>query len=516
MKTLKSKLIIAAIIFTVVSVMGYAQVNRDELQDLPPVVFINYEGPHARLDTREEIRQIGVSIGRLISESETGIAPTLAGLSSEQRRTYSYKFDVGATNRYFVTHCVSGQEENKIDADVLGLGVDAGVDHIRNLRVIIQGYLQTAYNYSERDAALLAEYITIYNAVYRGDWNYFGNRYKTQVMENLTRDKVGLSIRFDEWPGRTLIVIPLGRGGLSSVDTSTIADQKVIEEMRKEDDQGIPQRREMVNLIERESERAEQQAQTQREAIREEERQIAQERAQLQDDQQLTDLPVEDVEKAIAGREEALADLTKREEALADLREDTQKLEELAELKTEEAQLQRLEIARDQQNVIALEVSGVYGITIEKTNPVQMGRLVRLNPANGSEIRKSPLDTVHVRTVTFIGGRIIAIAGENARQGAVRLVEITQTTLEMAKQGNDDIKAGSLLWVNGNDLYAIIEPAKNQCYLGRFNTNLELQAKSTARVHPDSSVTIQQGRLLTQRDNGSAMALDPADLSEVK
>jgi hypothetical protein len=256
MKMPKSKFLIAAIIFIAVTMMGYAQVNRDELQDLPPVVFINYEGPHALLDTREEIRQIGVVLGRQIFENEVGIAPTLAGLTVEQRRTYLYKFEAGASNRYFVIHCVSGQEGNKIDADILGLGVDTGVDHIRDLRVIIQGYLQTAYSYSERDAALLAEYITIYNAVYRGDWDYFVNRYKTQVMDNLTKDKVGLSIRYDEWPGRTLIVIPLGRGGLSSIDTTTITDQKVIEEMRKEDDQGIPQRREMVDMVERESERA--------------------------------------------------------------------------------------------------------------------------------------------------------------------------------------------------------------------------------------------------------------------
>jgi hypothetical protein len=510
MKMPKRNFLIAAIIFIVTAVVGYAQVNRDELQDLPPVVFINYEGPHARLDTREEIRQIGVGLGRQISESERGNAATLAGLSVEQKRTYSYKFEAGSSSRYFVIHCVSGQEGNKIDADVFGLGVDTGVDHIRNLRVIIQGYLQTAYNYSERDAALLAEYITIYNAVYRGNWDYFGNRYKNQVMDNLTRDKVGLSIRYDEWPGRTLIVIPLGIGGLSAVDTSTITDQKVIEEMRKEDDQGIPQRREMVNLVERESERAEQQARTQRESIREEEKQIEQERQKVQDDQQQGRITQEEAKKS----EE---DLNKREEALEQRREETQKLEEFAEKKADEAQQQRQEIARDQQNLIAQDTSGIYGVTIERTSPVAMGRLVRLNVADGKEIKKSPLDSTHVRTVAFVSGRILAVAGENKGQGAVRIIELNPSSLEMARQGNDDIKTGSLLWVNGNDLYAIIiDLANNQCYLGRFNTNLELQAKSAVRVHPESSVTIQQGRLLTQREDGSALVLNPADLTEVK
>jgi len=487
MKMLKGRLLIAAIIFTVIAVMGYAQVNKDELQDLPPVVFINYEGPHARLDTREEIRQIGVGLGRLISG----------------------RTDAGTANRYFVIHCVSGQEENKIDADILGLGVDTGVDHIRNLRVIIQGYLQTSYNYSDRDAALLAEYITIYNAVYRGNWDYFTSRYKTLVMNNLTKDKVGLSIRYDEWPGRTLMVIPLGIGGLSAVDTSTLTDQKVIEEMRKDDDQGIPKRQEMVTLLEREADKAEQQAKTQRESIKEEEKQIAEERQKVQEDQQQGKITQEEAKKA----DEAL---TKREEAVEQQKGEVKKLEDTAEKKTEEAQQQRQEIAKDQQAAIAKEEIGIYGITIETTNPVAMGSIVRMDPADGKVTKKSPLNLVHSRTAAIVGGRILAIAGENKGKGAVRLVEINPTSLEMARQGNDDIKPGSLLWVNGNDLYAIvvIDLKKNKFCLGRFNTNLELQAKSSVNVHPESSVAIQQGQLLTQRENGSALLLNPADLTE--
>jgi len=515
MKMSKYRVLIAAFILFTITVTGFAQVNRDELQDLPPVVFINYEGPHARLDTREEIRQIGVVLGRVISERERGNASTLASMSEEQKRTYSYKFEAGSANRYFVIHCVSGPEGTKIDADIMGLGVDAGVDHIRNLRVIIQGYLQTAYNYSERDAALLAEYITIYNAVYRGHWDYFTERYKNQVMSNLTSDKVGLSIRYDEWPGRTLLVIPLGHGGLSSIDTSTISDSRVIEEMRKEDDQGIPQRQGMVNLMEREAQQAERQAQRERQEIRQEETQIASERQQVAQERQAAEQSGDQGAQQEAARKEE--ELDRREEALEQRREEAQRLEDFAEQKSDEAQTQRQEIARDQQAAIAQEpAGGIFGISIEKTDPTYMGRLTRFNPANGRVIRSSPLDTVHTRTVTFIGGRIIAIAGENTGQGAVRLIELNQTSLEMARQGQDDILAGSLLWVNGNDLYAITTNlTTGECYLGRFNTNLELQAKSAAKVHKGASVTIQQGRLLTQNEGGSALILNPADLTEV-
>ncbi|MCL2805480.1 MAG: hypothetical protein FWD26_06045 [Treponema sp.] len=520
------RIIISAVILFIICAAGFAQVNRDELQDLPPVVFINYEGPHSRVNTREEIRQIGVGLGRQISERERGIAPTLNAMSAEQRRTYSYRFEAGTNNRYFIIHSISGLEEGKIDADILGLGVDTGVDHIRNLRVIIQGYLQAAYDYNERDAALLAEYITVYNAVYRGNWDYFTGRFKSQVINHLTRDRAGLSIRYDEWPGRTLILIPLGHGGISSIDTSTITDSRVIEEMRREDDQGVPQRQQMVDLIEREAERAERQAQTQRETVRQEERQIAQERQETQQERQrvqenrtagrITEEEAKQAEQELDRREEQIA---QREEELQERRDEATRLEEFAEQKTEEAQQQREEIARDQQAVIVQETTGgVYGVTIERENPpVSMGRLVLLNPANGNEIRRSPLNLIHSRTVTFIGGRILAIAGENTGRGAIRLIELNQTNLEMAKQGDDDIQNGSLLWVNGNDLYAItVDLRSSHCYLGRFNTNLVMQARSNVRVHPEGTVTIQQGRLLTQRPDGSAMALNPTDLTEIK
>jgi len=521
-------------IFTVMliglSATIHAQVDEDELSNLPPVVFLNYEGPHTVINTREEIRQIGVVLGQQISEREKGIAPTLEGMTLEQRRQYSYRFETGASNRYFVVHSVSAYEDGKLDADIFGLGVDAGVDHIRNLRTIIQGYLQAAYDYNERDAALLAEYITIYNAVYRGNWDYFVKKYKTPVINNLVSDKAGLSIRYDEWPGRTLIVIPLGSGGLSSVDTSVISDSRVIEELRKQDDMGVPQRQDMVDLKEREAENAQTRAQTEQQAIRQEAEQIAAERQQPMDSQ----------------KEQELAE---RESALGQRQEEAQKLEDLADQKTEEAQQEREDIAQDQQSIIANNtdtgsgstaaatqgntgtaaqgtqqggqpdffrdvLGGLLGITIENTDPSR-GRFILFNTTNGSEIRRSTLNTIHVRTVTFIDNKIIAVAGENKGDASVRLIDINPQTFEMTKQGNDDIMPGSLIWVNSSSLYAItVDLTSNSCYIGRFDTNLVLQAKSSVTVHPQASVAFQQEKLLTQSEDGSALILDPVGLTQ--
>jgi hypothetical protein len=504
----------AVVILAGIAVPVQAQVNQGELeQEFAPVTFMNYEGPHARIDTREEIRQIGVGLGRAVA----------AGAAN-----------AGTSGRYFVIHSVTGPDGGKLDADIFGLGVDVGVDHIRNLRTIIQGYLQEAYGYSASDAALLAEYITIYNAVYRGDWDYFSARYKTPVVQNLTREKAGLSIRYDEWPGRTLMLIPLGSTGLSSIDTSTISDSRVIEELRKEDDYGVQQRQDMVGLMEREAAQAEGRAQVEREAIREEESRITQERQQAeQDRQQVAQERQQTQEDLEAGRiteeqarqqqqdqdrrdQEAAArqeDLSNQEAALDQRREAAQQQEDLAQQRYDEAQQQRQGIADDQQAVITQDApTGIIGMAIEK-GEIGMGRIVRLDPATGQEISRSPVNTVYVRSVTLINNRIIAIAGENVGNGAVRLIEINANNLEMAKQGDNDLHPGSLIWVNGNDLYAImVNLQDNTCYLGRFDTNLGMQARSQAQVHPQATVTIQQNYLITQKPDGSAMILNPSTL----
>ena len=497
-----------------------AQVNQSELGNLGPVEFINYEGPYTIIETRAQIRSIGYTLGQAVKAGSTRS---------------------GAAGRYFVIHSVSDADGFKLDADIFGLGVDVGVDHIKNLRLIIQGYLEAAYGYTERDAALLAEYVTIYNAVYRGDWEFFKSRYKVPVMDNLTQEKAGLSLRYDEWPGKTLMVIPLGTGvggPLSSVDTSSISDSRVTEQLRQEPDMGLDQRKDMVDLKERESEQASQEAAIRREAIRQEEERIARERQEAQEreqqarqeqqriaqerqregaDQEALDQRQQAAEQERTQARQRQEELDRQQEAAEEQRREAEREAAFAEQKETEAQQERQQIADDQQSAIRADPlpepgAGILGVSILTPNS-SLGRLVRLDSNTGQEIQRSPLNTVNVRTVTVVDNRIFAIAGENRGNGAVRLVEISSSTLEMLKQGNDDIVPQSLLWLNEKDLYAVINTGGN-LYLARFNTDLALQARSSMTVHPFASALFYGGYIITQRADGSAVLLNPRDLSE--
>jgi hypothetical protein len=196
-------------------------------------------------------------------------------------------------------------------------------------------------------------------------------------------------------------------------------------------------------------------------------------------------------------------------------REEARRDEEFAEQKREEAREERGDIAADQQALInegsSPEEEGFLAVILNGPDS-PLGRFVLIDP-EGKELRRSVINTVNVRTVTITGGRIIAIAGENRGTGAVRLIEVDGQTLEMKAQGEDDIHPQSLLWTKGPDIYAVTVSGGN-AYLGRFNSALVRQARSQAPLHPFASLWFQDDLVLTQRPDGSALALNAQTLGE--
>ncbi|MDR2418478.1 MAG: hypothetical protein LBD79_05445, partial [Treponema sp.] len=371
----------------------FAQVNTNELQQgQGSIEFYNYTGPVTRVDTVAQIRNIGY---------EQGLAVRRGAARS------------GATNRYFVIHSVTAPEGERMDADIFGLGAGVGVDHIRNLRLIIQGYLEGAYNYSAADARLLAQYITIYNAFYRGNWSFFGSRYKQAVLGNLSADRVGLSVRFNEWPGRTLIVIPLGNaspGSLSAIDTSAVSDEGVLEELRRDPNQGLDVRKEMVELKEREADEAEARAADLREAIAAEEARIAAERRRAQQASPEEARRIED-------------DLAAREKALEEQRRLADEAERMAERKMLDAQSDREDIAIDQNGGIAAEAArrAEAARQVEAAQQAELARQAAEEAARQAEIAQDAAANIAPQNEAVAQQAEIAqdAAAEAARQADV-------------------------------------------------------------------------------------------------
>jgi hypothetical protein len=515
------KRIVLALLALSIALPSFAQnVDEGELESVAgrTIEFINYVGPYARIDSAEDIRAIGRSLGLAVRGG--------AGRSGE-------------LGRYYVIHAVDPSVPAGLDADILILGEGARVDHIRNLRRIIAGYLEGAYAYSAADADTLAVFITIYNAVYRGDLGYFGAKYKPVVTRELGATNAGLALRWDEWAGRSRIVIPLtsraAPGVIGSVDSTPITDKPTVESLKKEDPQAaIEERRDVVDIKERdvEQEKAAIEEERQRIAAQEEsladekaerEAQAAAERTDAARDGQAEQGPGQ--EASLVTSEEAKAEeeaIAQKEAAIEAQKEELAKREESVAAKEEEIAADRQAIAQDQKEAIAGEVQSAAqreaaGVVLfELMDPNQpLARIVLVDIKTGETLRKSELNTIRTATVVDLGGAYAAVAGQaTGTGGAVRLVRVEKADYAKVIQGADDVFADTQLWKFGSSLYAVTKKGSGWA-IGRFDpATLELKA-SSAPVSRYTFLTEHDGKLVAQKPDSGFLILDREALTTV-
>ena len=545
------RLLVFSFFLIMVVFSGFAiEVDKPEIDSVKnkTIEFINYTGPHDAVDSADTIRGIG---SNLAGDVKAGRA--------------------GDMNRYSVIHCVDPAVKEGLDADIFIIGKNAGVDHINNVRLIIAGYLKAAYGYSDKDAAILAHFVTIYNAVYRKNMDFFNQKYKQVVTKNLTKEKAGLALRYDEWPGQTQIVIPLTdqkyAGTISSVDTTSISDKKVVEKMREDKGKDLEKRKEMVDLKERESEEAAKRAevakkeadvkqkeadkqkkeadtkqkaaekqkketeQKQKEAKKAEEKaattgkpedkKVAEEKKkEAEKSQKETEKKTEEAKKA---KETADEKQKKADEAKKEVKEE----EKMAEKKTEEAQTDRKDIASDTQKIIeekkaekkaegdAAIASSIPGYGLKVVDDSKMlSELVLLDLKTEEELRTSGINTIRGRNLHIVGKNLMAIAGTKSGNAVIALVLIDAKSLEIVKQSQENIAGESVLIKNGNDYYAVIDN-NGKYFIGRYNDKLELQAKSAVEVLPYTPITIGDKGLLVQDSKNNIRLLKLTDLTNI-
>jgi len=508
------------------------EVDKNELNSTgdTTIEFINYTGPHKIIDSVSAIKSIGSNLGDQIAKNPTSASST------------------AKNSKYYVIHAVDETETGKLDADILFIGEDATVDHINNLRRIISAYLSSAYGYSEKDADTLSVFITVYNAVYRGKLDTFNSKYKNVVVKNLTSDYCGLSVNYKDWPGKSEIVIPLfdvNNGGLSTVDTSVISDSSVVKSMKEDDDRNVESRKEMVDIKEREADAASEKAKdAQKQAVSEQkkldeekkkseetkkEAETAQKKAE--EKQKVAEANPND-KKAQQEAQEAKKEAEEKKQAAEEQKSKTEeqqaKTEEkkqeaktqqaIADKKETEAQTERKEIAKDQQEVQKKEAEQAlmtteFGIILaDEAN--MLSRLVKFNVATGEVVKNSPVAQIRNRTVYKEGSNFIAIAGENSKKGAVKLVTISPESLEIESESENTIAESSVLVKDGSDYFCVVDEG-GKFHLGKFAGDLSLKLKSNLEVKAGTPVTITDGGIVVTDAKGKLRLLDKKDLSVI-
>ena len=447
---------LAFLLFFLGQTVPAVQVNQEELEsgglNSDSVQFQSYGGPYSIIESADAIKGIGLSLGARTAEQGTEYAEIAVG------------------EKYSVIHAVDPGQTEKLDSDIIIFGPDAGVDHIRNVRRILAGFLEAAYGYTAQDAETLAVFITVYNAVYRGNMGVFSERYKDIVIRNLRPESAGLSTNWQDWPGATQILIPLS-GVEGAVETSVISDDNVMEALRQEEDKGVDVRENLADIKERESDDAAQNAKdAQRqaaEARRNGDNEAARENARVSSEQQ-----------------------------------------NIADRKGMEAQNERREIEKDREllNSGAEEKSSDYvtGLFVadEKKG---LYTLITVNGKDGSVIRKSAVDTIVNPLVIQAGNSYVAVCSVKGKKDSLRLCLIQADTLTLTDQTEENLAEGTRLLFAQDRFYVAVQEDKS-VYLAGYDKNLALRAKSSVQVLASSPLNFTpRGILVTAADGRPVM-----------
>ncbi|AHH09178.1 Borrelia P83/100 antigen protein [Borrelia parkeri SLO] len=213
-------LFIFLFIFLNVFTFHAREVDKKKLKDFVnmDLEFVNYRGPYDSTDTYQQIVGIGEFLAR--------------NLINNKSNYY---------NKYYVNRYIDSEDE-KSSSDVFIIGERSSLDSILNLRKILIGYLMEGFSYNKESAELLAKAITIYNATYRGDLEYYSDSYIQPALKDLSKHNVGLSRVYSQWAGKTHIFIPLKRNILSGniesdVDLDKIVTEKVVISLLSENEE---------------------------------------------------------------------------------------------------------------------------------------------------------------------------------------------------------------------------------------------------------------------------------------
>lgn len=494
-------------------------VNEAEVKSKSGVTFINSPDTSGS-DTVVEIRGIGVSLAK---EGKSG-------------------------NAYRVIHAV-GKGDDKFDADIIVIGAKAKVDHIKNIRRILAGYLQERYRYAPEEAKSLAVFVTYYNGFYRKKLGYFKEHYKPEVLEHLSAANVGLDRSYKGWPGKSRIVIPLSAD--ARPDAGKIGEKDVMDKVRKEEkDRGVKDRETITKLQEKEVKKKEERISKEKENIERKREEISKKEERLKEEKKKNEQNPDPQDKAKKDEE-----LKKKEEEIAKEKEQLKKEEEKTAKEEKKVEEQKSQIAQNKQDIQTDKSRA------ERKNETPAQREARLD-AKEAELKKReeeqknnrPQDSVFggklyylrvrdystdgkyrndfyiidpkarkIRVKSPYNGIVgkkfdvidkdVVVIGEKKTATSVQhyLVKLDGETLVDKQYGSDEVFWRGFVEVRDNEIYAILNK-NGTFYLGKFDKELKLLQRSEVALHEDTFFSFHEDTIYVNGADRKIEVLNRADL----
>ena len=530
--------VVILMVISTVTVGRAYRVDVEEIRKAKKVEFQNYRGKLRKKEAVAEIRAIGKK---------------LAGTGEKGWIRFHMK--------YSLIHARSGKDIDKLGADIFSIDKNARVGHVKNIRRIIAGYLSAMYGYSSRDAGALALFLTYYNAVYRGDVEYLGERYRAEVMKHVTHENAGLALKYSQWPGNTRMLIPVttdpGRGKLDSIDADIITGDHTRREIRK-DDTHIPERKDMVDLKKRVLEKDKDELREEKRDLKEEKRDLEEKRKEQEEQkrevaEEKKKTPDETTQEKIKKKEEEIKkeekEIRKKEREVAEKEDQIQQKEEEItqreeKLKEEEKEIEEDELRRDieeepdrakkkllekeaeldvREDRLREEKSDekIFGLKLYylKINEYLEGghynnELIMIDAASRRVLFSSPVTNICGRKYDVFSGGVIVITHLGSHKEGHRLTLVDRKTLKALKHGSDHIFWRSFVEVRDGSIYAILYD-DGRHYLGRFNENLKLEARSKVEIDRDTFISFFEDSIYINRKDKTVIVLQRDDLSLV-
>jgi hypothetical protein len=507
-------------------------VDVDELKTAKKVEFVNYTGPVDMFQTDFDIRGIGRALARQIAAGRAA-----AG------------FEV----KYTAIHAVDTAEPGKLSADIIVLEKDAKIDTIDNVRRVISAYLAGLYRYPRRDADLLALFVSYYNAVYRGSLPYFMSKYKTVVTSHLDVEKVGISTKYFDWPGKTQMVIPLNEAAtrdiFGALDSSALTDKKVIEQLRAKEDKGIPERTAVTGLKEREAERGQQAVDAEAKKLAEQKKKTEEQQSALDNTRREAEQKKTEPERAAAQEKAAAqeAELAKSKEQQKAAEEKLAAQQEAVQEKQKEVQQEKKDIAADQAAVkieqkpeeVKKELAQREADVAKREEAVKKGQtdqaifagklyylkvkeylsgghynndMLVINAASGAVILKSTESLICGRKFDLFKNGVVVITYKTSHNEGHFLTLLDLDTLQRKAISEQAVFFRSFVETREELTYAVVERGGSY-YLGAFSPEMKLLASSRDQVDPDSFVSFYNDLVYINDKNKNILVLNRADLS---
>jgi hypothetical protein len=573
------KYLFAAIICIFTASLFAIEVDIDEIKT-KKVNFVNYTGKGSKSETVSEIKSIGYRLSYQVKKSKT-----------DDLFRYHMK--------YSILRALAKDDKEKFSADILFIDKDARVDHIRNVRRIISAYLEGMYGYTTREADAVAVYTTYYNAVYRGNLDYFSSKYSTEVTKHLTKNNAGISTLWSDWPGKTAIVIPLTeenkRGEIGGIDPFVISDENVKEEVKKEKDnktttdevikikekeigknkkdieedkkiiedkkKETQDEKKKIEIKKEETEKKKEEIKKEKEETAKikdpEKRKVKEEEIKKKEDEvKKEEKKITETEKKIVKEEEKIKEdekkIDKKEEEIKKKEDEVKKektdtVKEKTTGETKDNKNKKTETGKDENTSVKDEAlkkkeetlkekekeldkredklkdkdsgEGVFGLKIyylEVKDYLEGGHynntMYMINTTTKKIDFKSPVTNICGRRYDVFSGGIAVITHTGDHKAGHRLTLIDRETLKEIKTGEDNIFWRSFIEVKDNQIYAIIKDQETY-YLGKFDMNLKLIAKSPEKINSNTFITFFEKSIYINREDKTIIVLKIEDLT---